>query len=231
MTTAGRGRFRRHLLNSQTGAIEDKHEAEDDLAKSKALASAAVREREQARLARQRAQSAERVLDLKTRVAALLKARADNESRRASKAQETVDKIKDRVQALREEIAKLRREARVKSIEADERVSVGQKLLSSSKELIVKAKTLQQQHLQAHPLSQKMVVSPKALNLMVHEARRVGKMLQVDSEGLHKAEVLLKSLPSQPDHPLETLHQRMQDTSMQLQHLSGERGNGRLSAR
>jgi hypothetical protein len=78
---------------SRTGAIADKREAEGDFAKARELASAAVREQQEARLERQRAQSAEKVLSLKTRVASLLKGRAEDEDRRARTAQREVAKV------------------------------------------------------------------------------------------------------------------------------------------
>jgi hypothetical protein len=78
---------------SRTGAIADKREAEGDFAKARELASAAVREQQEARLERQRAQSAEKVLSLKTRVASLLKGRAEDEDRRARVAQSEVAKV------------------------------------------------------------------------------------------------------------------------------------------
>jgi len=205
---------------SRKGAIDDKHEAEDDFAKAKQLSSSAVREEQQARLERHRAQSAEKVLSLKTRVASLLKSRAQDEDRRASTAQQEVDKVKSRVQQVREQIARLERQAKIKSVEADERVSVGQRLLSSAKKLSVKAKALQEEHLQKHQITGKLVVSKDALQLMMREARRVGHLLQIDSSGLQKAENLVKSLPSQPDHPLETMDKRIDSTADTLKTLA-----------
>ena len=99
---------------SRKGAIDDKHEAEDDFAKAKELSSSSVREEQEARLERHRAQSAEKVLSLKTRVASLLKSRAQDEDRRASTAQQEVNKVKSRVQAVRDEIARLERQAKIK---------------------------------------------------------------------------------------------------------------------
>ena len=78
---------------SRKGAIADKREAEGDFAKARELASAAVREQQQARLERQRAQSAEKVLSLKTRVASLLKGRAEDEDRRARTAAKEAIKV------------------------------------------------------------------------------------------------------------------------------------------
>ena len=205
---------------SRKGAIDDKREAEDDFAKARELSSAAVREKQQARLERQRAQSAEEVLSLKTRVASLLKQRATDEDRRAGLAQQEVDKVKARVQAVRSEIARLQREAKIKHVEADERVAVGQRLLASAKKLSVKAKALQEEHLQTHQITGKLVVSKQALELMKREARRVGHLLQVDSSGLKKAEKLVASLPAQPDNPLGTIHKRIESTRAQLQTMS-----------
>ena len=63
------------------------------------------------------------------------------------------------------------------SLEADERVSVGERLLGSAKKLEVKAKALQQEHLVTHVISGKLVVSKEALELMKHEARRIAKQV------------------------------------------------------
>jgi len=79
---------------TRNGAINDKREAEDDFAKARALASSAVRDQQQARLERQHAQSAEKVLSLKTRVASLLHERAEDEDRRARVAKAEVDKVR-----------------------------------------------------------------------------------------------------------------------------------------
>ena len=210
---------------SRKGAITDKRDAEDDFAKAKELASAAVREQQQARLERHRAQSAEKVLSLKTRVASLLKERAQDEDRRASVAQQEVDKVKARVQAVRAEIARLEREAKIKHVEADEHVAVGQRLLVSAKKLSVKAKALQEEHLQTHEVTGKLVVSKQALDLMKREARRVAHLLQVDSTGLKKAENLVMSLPAQPDNPLGTIHKRIESTGEELKKLSAARAS------
>jgi hypothetical protein len=52
------------------------------------------------------------------------------------------------------------------------------------------------------------VVSKRALALMEAEARRVGKLLSVDSVGLKHAEDMLKALPNEHTHnPLQALHQ------------------------
>ena len=63
------------------------------------------------------------------------------------------------------------------SLEADERVSVGERLLGSAKKLEVKAKALQQEHLATHAITGKLVVSNEALELMKHEARRIAKQV------------------------------------------------------
>jgi hypothetical protein len=203
---------------SDTGAIDDKHEAEDDFAKARELASSAVNEQQDARLERQRAESAEKVLSLKTRVASLLKGRAEDEERRAKDAEQELHKVKDRVAAIKEQIAHLLQQARIKRLEADERVSVGQRLLASAKKLSVQARAIQQQHIMDHKISH--TISAEALELMKNEARRVARQLQVDSSGLKQAEDLVSSLPSQPDHPLATLEKRMGTTGSQLKKLA-----------
>ncbi len=81
-------------------------------------------------------------------------------------------------------------------MEADERVKVASKLLNTAKKLSVKAKAAQLKYLEEHKLPKDKIVSPEALKLMQDEARRVGKLLRSDSQGLEQAEKLLRVMPA-----------------------------------
>mmetsp|Transcript_16222 Transcript_16222/g.25191 ORF Transcript_16222/g.25191 Transcript_16222/m.25191 type:complete len:121 (+) Transcript_16222:602-964(+) len=105
----------------------------------------------------------------------------------------------------------MHRLARAKSYEAQERVKVAKKLITKARHLTVEAKAVQEKYKEEHKFPEKKIVSKKALELMKAEARRVAKLLKVDSHGLRSAEDLLHKVGEHPSEPLTQLNNRISD--------------------
>ena len=98
-------------------------------------------------------------------------------------------------------------------LEANERIKIARKLINTAKKLSVEAKAEQ---IKARGSATVPVVSQNALELMEKEAKRVGHMLQLDSNSLKSAEMVLHDLNNNKENPLSSLRSKIETVERNL---------------